>query len=168
MCPGYGGSGHRYFYAQFSVVAQSDIGSMGIFGEKYCELTFAQMNKRVCCIAVKLHIGFVAVRYLRMLQRRNGCPADYLCAFEGYMYVDETTVGFQSSIFTRYKGRFFALDDYIAFCGSSGSIYSFNKLIGLMVLKPFDCKCDSLLDCFEFLCVFYLTDYHGYGLNKSF
>lgn len=60
-------SGHRYFYAQLAVIAKPDIGRVSVFWEKYCQLAFVQMDKRVGSIAVKLYIRLLAVRHLRML-----------------------------------------------------------------------------------------------------
>ncbi len=89
-------SGHRYFYAQFAVVAKPDVWGVGVFGKKYSELAFVQMNERMGCVAVKLYVGFGAVGHCGVFQRRDGSPAYYFCSFQGHVYVDESAVSLES------------------------------------------------------------------------
>ena len=101
---------HRHLHHQLAVVAQSDIGCMGILGKEYGELTGAHVHDGLRGVAVECHVFRFIVLVARNFQVAHIGPADGLARLQRHLYVDKAAVSLQGGLVGRHQRDGLALD----------------------------------------------------------
>lgn len=113
------------------MLAQTDVGGVGIFGKEYGDLSRAHMQQALRHVAIKYDVFVGIVSLLDQSQVSAICPTYGLDCLDRYMDVNILAMGFETRMLARQQAYFFALDSH--------TVADFNatrsECLGIIVLE---------------------------------